>query len=371
MTASATTFQLRSNASTTLASLRETLSSDGTETVEVASQEIRLNLTGDTPTIAVGRREVPGNTRAITALGAWLNVPESFLKRVHKEAGADLTQTLLSTLLERTSGSAAAVTLSDLGISDIRDPGQRPVPVTRIVNTAARVLGDDQSVIQRLVDEPGEFSFDVHVPFSGKRGVFGDGQTVDIPDGLRDRPYTAHIASNKRKVGDVTAGGLRFGYDRKRNLAPWVQPWMMRLVCTNGMETADHGLRVDARGASVDDVLNELEQAAERAFSRVENQIRHFYDLRNQAVENPERVIRRIGRERGIPDRSIARLLDLAPTDALPDRPTMFDIVNLVTNLANDPSVRRDGGRLLLERAGGAEVSDHVARCAHCDSRTT
>lgn len=371
MTDAATALHLRPDTNATLADLRESLSSDGMETLEVPSQEIRLALTEDTPTIAVGNREVPANTRSVVALGNWLGVPESFLKRIHKDAGPDLSQHLLSSLLQRTSGSAAAITLNDLGISDVRDPGQRPVPVIRIVNTAVRVLGDERSPVQRLVDEPGEFSFDVHVPFDAKRGVVGDGQKVDIPEGLRGRSYTSHLPANRRQVGDVTAGGLRFGYDRKRNLAPWVQPWMMRLVCTNGMETADQGLRVDARGASVDDVLAELEAAAERAFSRVENQIKHFYDLRNTPVENPERVLRRIGRERGIPDRSLNRLLDLAPTDALPDSPTMFDLINLVTNLANDPSVRRDGGRLLLERAGGAEVAEHVARCAHCDSRTT
>ncbi len=53
----------------------------------------------------------------------------------------------------------------------------------------------------------------------------------------------------------------------------------------------------------------------------------------------------------------------------MPDDPSMFDVVNLVTNFANSPAVRNDGGRLLLERAGGSVVTDHATRCGHCQQK--
>lgn len=356
----------RNDLDITLEDLNDHVNAESGEVSDVASQEIAFHLTDDEPTIVIGGRELPATERGRDAFASWLGVPGPFTKRL-REAGPDLEQTVLTGLLQRSSGSAAAVQWTDVGVLDVRDPGSKPIPLARIVNVASRVLGNEKAPVQRLIDTPSEFSFDVHVPFDNRAGSVGgdlDSQ-VELPEALHDRSY---LPANTRQVGDVTAGGLRIGYDRKHNLAPFVQPWMFRLICTNGMETTDNGLRVEARGASVDDVLAELQAAGERAFSRVDAQIRHFYDLRNTPVANPEREITRLARERGIPARSTAALMNLVPTEALPDNPTMFDVTNLVTNLANSGAMIRDGGRLLLERAGGSVIADHEARCAHCRS---
>jgi hypothetical protein len=216
----------------------------------------------------------------------------------------------------------------------------------RLVNVAEKVVGTKDAEVTRLVDEPAAFSMDVRVP-EGSRHVGG------APE-----------------VGDITAGGLRLDYNRKRNLSPGVQPYLYRLVCTNGYVCFDPGLKLDARGDSVDEVLAELEAMAELAFSQVEEQIKHFYDLREVPVENPERAIRVLATEQNIPERSTSVLMDAARSGLLPDQPSQFDVVNLVTNFANSPRIRNDGGRLILERAGGAVVAERVARCGHCQQRT-
>ena len=233
---------------------------------------------------------------------------------------------------------------------------------------AERVLGTDRAPVQRLVDTSAEFAFDVHVPFDYSRGVGGDpsAESALSEDLLRYSWASNAGITADSKVGDITAAGCRFGFNRKANLAPWVQPWSMKLACTNGMETTMPGLKMDARGLGVEEVMAELEAMAQQAFAAAEANISHFYDLRNVPVDNPERSLRAIARERGIPDRSLIRMLDLAPSDMLPETPTQFDLVNLITNLANHTAIRNDGGRLLLERAGGAVVTEHAARCPHC-----
>jgi hypothetical protein len=129
-------------------------------------------------------------------------------------------------------------------------------------------------------------------------------------------------------------------------------------------------LKVDARGSTIDEVLAELEAAAERAFSRVENEIAAFYDLRSQPVENPERMLIRLADEHSLPDRTLATLTRMASTEDVPDEPNMFDITNMVTNLANDPHIRnRTGARRTLEQVGGSVVSAHYERCGHCNAR--
>lgn len=169
-------------------------------------------------------------------------------------------------------------------------------------------------------------------------------------------------------MGDLTRGGIRVGMDSKHNLAPWVQPYQYRLACTNGMETMDAGLRVDARGSSVEEVLAEFEAAADRAFRRVEDEIAAFYEMRNQRVANPERTLIRMAQERGLPDRTVVTLAERVPSMIGEDgSASMFDLVNLLTNQANDPRIRnRAGARRTLEQVGGSFVTEHKERCSHC-----
>jgi hypothetical protein len=48
----------------------------------------------------------------------------------------------------------------------------------------------------------------------------------------------------------------------------------------------------------------------------------------------------------------------------------MFDVVNLMTNQANNPSIDvRSSTRRNLQRAGGNIVTDHAERCGTCHSR--
>src|SRR5581483_5520994 len=174
------------------------------------------------------------------------------------------------------------------------------------------------------------------------------------------------------EVGDVTRGGLRFTQNRKANLAPAVTSYLYRLVCTNGMEVPETGLKVEARGGTVETVLAELELAADHAFRQVEEQISHFYNLRRQRIEGDlTQAVIQIARERGLPERTQIALANRVPSQLDPQElghePSMFDIVNLITNQANDPRLRsRRGPRRALESAGGTLVRHEADRCSHC-----
>ena len=340
--------QLRQPTGLTLAGLLDQIGSQstGVRTADVATREIEFHLDANQANFRIGADEVPATRAGVLAFGDLLGVPSSFLNRVATELGGRGPQFLLTELLQLYPKSALTVTYGPGGVSKVAEAGRHLIDAERIVSVATRVLGTDAAPVTRIIDTSQEFAFDVRVPEDFDRGVGGD-----------------------RQVGDITAGGVRLSYNRKRNLAPAVQPYLYRLACTNGMSHLDPGLKVDARGLDVDTVLSELEAAAERAFSRVEDQIRAFYDLREQRVEHPERALLAIAAERKIPERTTTRLLRLASSDALPDDPSMFDIVNLVTNTANDGAIHNDGGRLILENAGGALVAAHEARCAHCQHR--
>lgn len=365
------TVHLRPDTNQTLATVKETLREErsGTEFQDVALGEVAFDFAGNASRIRVGGDEVPATEKGILAFGEFLQVPGPFLKRLSAMDQA-ATGNLLTALTHGSQASAVSVRMGDGGVVEVREAGKETFDPEALVDIASRVVGAD-SPVQRLIFG-NEFGFDTHVPFDAEKGVGGDpASLVEVPESLGTYSWMSKTPlDSSNRVGDITAGGLRFGLDTKRGLTPWVQPWMLRLACTNGMETTNEGLRVDGRGMTIEEVLADLEVQAQRAFSQIEADIEHFYRLREQTVDNPERVLIRVARERGIPERSLRAALALAPTTALGDTPTMFEITNLITNLANSPNMRNDGGRLILERAGGSIVNDEAVRCEHCHQKT-
>lgn len=361
---------VRPDLGTTIGTLRANreFERSNTTSTDLSLDRVHVDVAGSDPTIHVGDAAVPVTETGLLTLAEYLEVPAPFFKRIGKNVGMDLQAHILNDLMSNMPNAAIRAEYGPGGLVEVGSPTAHRINPGQIIDVAEKVFGAE-APLQRLIDSSAEFSFDVHVPFDADHGVGGDRQAeVEIPEEITGYSWATHLPlTGAARVGDLTAAGARFGLDRKRGLAPTVQPWSMRLACTNGMENTSTGIKMDARGLDVDGVLAELEAMARQAFAAAEANIDHLYDLRNTPIDNPERAIRAIARERGIPNRSMVALLDLAPAEGvLPDAPTQFDIINMVTNLANRASVRNDGGRLLLERAGGQTVADHAARCAHC-----
>lgn len=285
-----------------------------------------------------GVRQVPISEEGIQHLADHLDVPYKFLER-NDDA---LRQLVVDELIKRRHGDFC-VRWNDQGVHGFHSTHQVPFEPRQVVQVATDVMGGASEVV-KLRQSTKEFSFDVVVPMDSKEGWYGD-----------------------RKVNDLTGAGLRFGLDVARNLVPWVQPYTYRLVCTNGMELPDDGLKLDARGKTVETVMDELEAMAQRAFGRLEHEINAFYSLRDQRLDNAEQTLIRIAAERGMSDRIMNGIMRRIP-ELETDDVTMFDLVNLITNEANRPGVTDRVARQ-LQQVGGGVVLDHSARCAHCASR--
>lgn len=287
---------------------------------------------------------VPANSSSLVEVGNLVGVPTPFLKRQDN----DIKGMLLNALLEKMGTTLVEVRFNDdNGIVEIGDPNKKSINPQHVVEVAARVLGEDASVIEWW-KVPGEFRLDACNTTAKARGKGG-------------------------AVDDITLNGLRFGQNLKTNTAPWVQGYFNRKVCTNGYEVEDHAGRFDARGLDVEQVLAELEAAAQLVFSKGPERIKAFYDLQNETVENPERTVLRLATEQGMAPRFITPMLaEHLPPLVDPDTGmmTMFDVVNLITNQALNPSlVNKDGSRRKLEQAGGHIICEHVERCRACQTR--
>ena len=310
-----------------------------TFTVPTSAIRVQINNQPD-DVIRVGDQELPGNGVGLMALGNWLDIPGKFLDRIP----ADLLNTVLNTLLER-KDEDVAVTVADQGLLDAAAPNGRRIPIGEVIDIASTVISPEAQVVDWRRDKNG-YSFEAVTAIE-------PAELVDL------------------EVNDISHGGLRFGQDLKNNLAPWVQPYIYRLVCTNGMEVPDPGLRVVTRGRTIDDVLDGLAINARDAFDGVDERIANFYALKAEKVNYPADILLKIGKERGIPDRVMASIIATLPQygDEGGDI-SAFDIVNAITNRANDPNIQHKFGSVRrLQTVGGFVAFDHEARCPTCRHR--
>lgn len=307
------------------------------------THEIECNLEADEPTLRLGQHEVAAHRTGVLALASHCQIPVKFFERLEK----DEQQFLLSSRLQYTGGDLTAE-WNEQGIQDVYKAGQTRVQPHKLIEAALETFPEEAPIVDWWCDAD-DFRVDVIAPMDFDRWIGGDPQ-----------------------VGDLTHGGVRFGQDRKNNLAPWVQPLLYRLRCTNGMEVPDFGLKVEARHASVEEIEALFEAEIKRAVDRLESDIQHFYSLREEKLGNdPTGALRRASLEQKLPLRTVGNLEDLFPAyfDEHGDA-TMFDVVNVMTNLANDPNIGvRSSTRRNLQKAGGGLVHDHAERCSACHSR--
>jgi hypothetical protein len=306
-------------------------------------RQVGVGLNDQQVTFRLGGHEIPATSDGMEQLGTLVGIPRKFLP----DADAEEQVYLLERRLGRESDNIS-VQYTETGISEVFRTDRVRLEPRAIVQRAMNVLGGDAPVVEWGVS-PDELFFDVVVPENFDRGIGGD-----------------------PRIGDISRGGLRFVQDRKNNHAPSVASYIYRLACTNGMVVPEIGRTIDARGGTVDSLLAELELAARAAFGKVEEQMEHYYALRSQPIEgDATQAVLQVARERGIPTRTAMALAERVPADlsdtGLGHPPTMFDLVNLFTNQANDPAMRhRRGPRRALEGAGGLLVQQHHDRCGNC-----
>ena len=194
--------------------------------------------------------------------------------------------------------------------------------------------------------------------------VFDGEATVsksDFFEGMKLNIQTAQYAVEP-KVGDVTNGGIRF-YAPVGEI-PYVSAYLERLVCSNGMITAQETDAITIRGRTVDEVIQEMEYMARKILATdVPRYLDNWSTMTDLRTNNPEQLIHRLTREAGVSAKVESSIIERA---AGLESNTYYDIVNLITSLQHEEGLS-DTQYNRLQLLGGSAVRDLGGhRCNNC-----
>ncbi len=170
-------------------------------------------------------------------------------------------------------------------------------------------------------------------------------------------------------IGDCTPEAAEWLNESEAALLLGMSPSFIHRQVATGALKAHRQERVWLVGRAV----VEFESMARRAFNRVDDAMTALDHLRDQPVHDFTQAVIRVGQEYELNERVVMDMAARAPA-FIPDgqTATMFDVIDLVTNEANNPAIRnRMNVRHQLERAGGHVAIDPASRCDKCESRLT
>lgn len=177
------------------------------------------------------------------------------------------------------------------------------------------------------------------------------------------------LATAPAPDGGLLTAGVRFGQNRKANLAPWAAPIVQH---SSGavFQIPDPALKIEARRKPVEVIASLLAADGKRAMARSENDLATIYDLRNQSIaSNRITILNRIGEEQNIPARPLA---EVTTRLARIEHPTMYDLSLAIATSANSDALVGESGRSMrtrLQGISGRLVAEHAQRCGNCHAR--
>jgi len=189
--------------------------------------------------------------------------------------------------------------------------------------------------------------------------IISERHVVDVPnpDGIKFRP----------EVGDITHGGLRLLVHPHTNKQPSLVPYLERLVCTNGMCTDEKMGRIAIKGNTVDEILAEVEEAANRAMRGLDAALERYALTAHMPVPGTLQAFAyQLGKERKLSKGVMDEVMILI--NQLPDNATVYDVNQAFTAVAN-----LDVGhaaRVSLQTLGGSlafEPDKTIRRCTSCE----
>ena len=272
------------------------------------------------------------------ALAKYLRVPSSYLNSLTPEFRA----TLLRYEFDRRADSETVLESLDGEIMSIHQPSQIMLPLSRVAEVVTKVL-HPHDIVRRIVSDDQRFHLDITTTQ----------HVVDFP--------------TPAGVGDITEGGVRILSYPYQSKPPSVSTYIERLVCSNGMCTAEKTGQINLKGCTVDEVIASMEEAAEDVLSQLDNHLNRYAETRSMLVPgSPQAFAAQLAREAGVNRKILDSVLDIV--NQLPPPVTVWDINQAFTNVAN--YVEKYSTMNRLQNLGGTLAffaEEAVHRCGTCE----
>jgi len=163
------------------------------------------------------------------------------------------------------------------------------------------------------------------------------------------------------RPGDIVSGGIWIRVSPIGLRAPSVEPFLLRLICANGMVVPERLCKTDGdRRKNGSDFL----QSAERAWRTLSEVMRRLLDLAQERVDVEAEVVT-IARDLRLSTALRRALLNALERDELGNHGTLLDVVNAVSRVATHHDRLNDAVRHRLMRAAGL-ILQGEHRCPTC-----
>lgn len=186
-----------------------------------------------------------------------------------------------------------------------------------------------------------------------RASVFDMGNYIDIT-------LAGDKITMKPKVDDITEGGLRCLYSEILARPPQIEPYVERLVCTNGMVVRD---RIQAfQFDTMDDFLKQFDDAIVKSIKHVDTAVRaQLQKAADTKVDRSEQAIRHIFESNRLNTRLLPGALAALTVE---DDGTAFGVLQSITRAANNVDYSH---RLLLQEVGAKEMARlETVHCPTC-----
>lgn len=253
----------------------------------------------------------------IKVVAKYLGAPASFLQT----ADFDLAQHIVDHQFVKVSKKRAMVYRHGLAVGD---------------QPAESIHLNGSQIVEKILANVGDF----------RAANFYDlGANVDLTivgEKIALRPKPA--------VDDITEGGMRICYSEIMARAPTIEPYVERLVCTNGMimKSFMQGFQFD----TLDEFLLQLDGAIAKSLNYVDSTVRKQLEKAAESkVERSEQAVRHIF---GTNNLSTRMLPDAIAALTVEDDGTAFGVLQAITRAANGVSYTR---RNSLQSVAASEMA--------------
>lgn len=283
------------------------------------------------------------------ALATYLKVPPSYFTKLTP----DFRATLLRYEFERHQDAPTVVEVLNKQIIAFHQPNQLMLPLHKVAKVITKVF-DPEDTIRRVISNDTRFHVDVTT----------DHHKVEFP---LIKAWNDVTDSEQAQVGDITEAGLRFLAYPFKSIAPSATIYAERLICMNG-QTVDERLgRISLQGRTVDDVIAEMEQAAEHLLGQLDDHLDRLASTRNMYPPGtPQAFAEQLAREANVSRKVLDAVFDII--NQLPTPVSIWEVNQAFTTVANQSESYAT--RTRLQTLGGHLAFDAekmIERCGTCE----